>query len=70
MSSKKNPEPTQWWCHPQAASNPKLPNLKKIDTARLPASLEGLNCSLAQLFGKLWWCKPTQTLKKNGACET
>jgi len=30
-----------------------------IDTARLSTSLKGLNSSLAQSVGKLWWCKVT-----------
>jgi len=43
------------------AKNPKHSNIKKIETTRLPTSLEGLNSSLAQSASELWWCKVTQS---------
>jgi len=40
--------------HPQKGSNPKLPNVLKIETTRFSASLKGLNSSLAQPAAELW----------------
>jgi len=39
---------THLWCHPQKTQIPKTSNFKKLQTRRLAASFEGLNCSLAQ----------------------
>jgi len=47
-------------CYDITHEKSKTFQLKKISTRRLPASLEGLNSSLAHLAGELWWGKVTQ----------